>query len=214
MGQEPSKKLLEKQLRRQAEEDKRNAAKHESRRRNLVTFAVIGIVVALVVVAVINEREAATGPVGVAAAEAGCTEIEHPEEQGRDHIEDGSPHPPYSSSPPTSGPHYATPADAGFYESPIPAETAVHNLEHGQIVIWYDPGLDDSAKAQIEDITRDQIVATVTLPSSEVQAPHSIVLTAWGAMQSCEEISEEAVNEFRREFQGRGPENVGIPVFD
>ena len=53
------------------------------------------------------------------------------------HIQIGEQHEPYNSDPPTSGPHYAQPAQAGFYDEALPDEQLVHNLEHGYIVIWY-----------------------------------------------------------------------------
>ena len=53
------------------------------------------------------------------------------------HIQVGEQHEPYNSDPPTSGPHYAQPAQAGFYDEALPDEQLVHNLEHGYIVIWY-----------------------------------------------------------------------------
>jgi len=58
--------------------------------------------------------------------------------QGQTHIASGAAHPAYSSNPPTSGWHYASPARAGFYEEPIADETLIHNLEHGHVVISYD----------------------------------------------------------------------------
>ena len=56
---------------------------------------------------------------------------------GRDHITLGDPHIPYNSDPPTSGPH-ASPVESGFYDTPIPDENIIHNLEHGFVVMSYD----------------------------------------------------------------------------
>ncbi len=43
----------------------------------------------------------------------------------------------YSTSPATSGDHWATPISCGFYEDGLPDERIVHNLEHGNIVVSY-----------------------------------------------------------------------------
>jgi len=43
----------------------------------------------------------------------------------------------YNSDPPSSGPHYQSPAPWGIYEEPIKQTILVHNLEHGGIVIQY-----------------------------------------------------------------------------
>jgi len=52
-----------------------------------------------------------------------------------------TPLPKYNSFPSTSGPHYIQPAPWNFYDSPLDSEVrAVHNLEHGGIVIqWGGP---------------------------------------------------------------------------
>ena len=58
-------------------------------------------------------------------------------DQGRNHIDIGAPHPVYNSNPPTSGPHYANPAEKGIYKKELADEQLIHNLEHGYIWISY-----------------------------------------------------------------------------
>ena len=43
----------------------------------------------------------------------------------------------YSTTPPTSGPHWDRWADRGFYPDGLPDELIAHNLEHGNIVVSY-----------------------------------------------------------------------------
>lgn len=43
----------------------------------------------------------------------------------------------YATNPPTSGPHYGTPAPWGIKDLTLPDGTTTHNLEHGGIVIQY-----------------------------------------------------------------------------
>ena len=43
----------------------------------------------------------------------------------------------YSTTPPTSGDHWARWAHCGFYPDGLPDELIVHNLEHGNIVVSY-----------------------------------------------------------------------------
>lgn len=209
-----SKKLLEKQRRRLEQEKKLAEQRSAARRRNLITIVVATVVLGLVIGAIVLQRrsEEPSGPVGVAASEAGCGSIERPEEQGRDHIEVGAPHPPYSSSPPTSGPHYETPASTGFYPSPLEPEQVVHNLEHSQIVIWYRPDVSETTLDQIEAIVDQEPLATVAVPYDDIEGSASFVLTAWGASQSCARVSQEVIDDFRRQFQGKGPEKF-VPPF-
>ena len=216
-----SRKLEEKQQRRLAEERKRQEQHRAARRRNLLTFGIMGLVAALVVVLIVVERRGSEGPVGVAAEQAGCTEIERPEELGREHVADGTPVQ-YSSSPPTSGPHYDRAGDAGFYGpdavGTTPPERFVHNLEHGQIVIWYRPnapqGVIDNIDDYISKQSGNQALALVAVPYEDLDDRYTLALTAWGAMQSCAEVSEDVIGAFREQFQGRGPEQVGIPTYE
>ena len=215
-----SKKLEEKQRRREAEERRRAAERRAARRRNLVTFGLIALIGVLVVALVMNERNkqinprAASGDIGVPADRAGCGDLERPPDLGADHVADGT-NVDYNSQPPTSGPHYDTPAGAGFYSSPLDPRQVVHNLEHGQIVIWYRL---DAPQQVIDDIeayveSDDSGVALLGVPYDDIPDEYSFAITAWGALRYCAQVSTEVLGEFRAQFQGKGPENVGVPPF-
>ncbi len=208
-----SKKLEQKQARRAAEERRKAEARRAAMRRNALTIGSAVLVGALVVIAIAFQRPGEEGDVGVSAEEANCGEVERHADQGRDHIEEGAPHEPYDSSPPTSGPHYAEWADTEFFTEPLPPEQLVHNLEHGEIVIWYSPDAPAEVQGQIEELVDQEPVATVASPYADIEAPYQLVLTAWRHSQACELVSQEVVNNFRREFQGHGPEQIA-PPFD
>jgi len=55
---------------------------------------------------------------------------------GQEHVAVGS-DVEYNSNPPTSGPHYETPADPGKYDLPVEDGYLVHSLEHGYVIISY-----------------------------------------------------------------------------
>jgi hypothetical protein len=214
-----SKKLQQKQDRRRAEEARKAAQRRAHRRSNLLTIGVAVVVGALVVGGIIYQRSTGEGgvsdEVGVSEAAANCTGVREPEKQPADHIAPGEPHPPYSSDPPTSGPHLEQPANPGFYDQPLPAEQVIHNMEHGQIVIWYAPDAPEEVVGNIESLVRQESTATLAVPYEAVGNTHTFVMTAWGASQACEQVSQAVVNKFRTEYQGRGPERVpGIPTFD
>ncbi len=184
-----------------------------------MTIGVAAIVGALVVGGIIYQRSTGeggvSGDVGVSEAAANCTGVQEPEEQGRGHIAVGEPHPPYSSDPPTSGPHYEQPANAGFYSEPLPAEQVIHNMEHGQIAIWYSPDAPEQVVSDIETLVRQEPLATLAVPYEGVGEGQAFVMTAWGASQACEQVSQTVVDEFRATYQGRGPERIpGIPPFE
>ena len=59
-------------------------------------------------------------------------------DQGNLHIQSvDSPHVPYNSDPPTSGPHLPYIAPWGVHTRPIDRELQVHNLEDGGVVVQY-----------------------------------------------------------------------------
>ena len=216
-----SKKLEEKQRRRLAEERRRDELKKAHRRRNLVTAGIATLVAVGVVAAVIFQREqeeARIANVGVSETEADCGPVREHDNQGNDHIPVGTPHEPYAGPAPNSGPHYAAPdgpVPCGFYDEPIPPEGPVHNLEHGQIAIWYDPDAPDEVIADIELITDQEELYTVAAPYSGLQTEKNFVLAAWTVTQECEQVSQTVVSEFRRSYQGKtGPEAELTPPFE
>jgi hypothetical protein len=207
-----SKKLQAKQERRIAEEQRRAAARRASQRGNLTTVAIALVIVVVVVGLILMDRRAVDAPVGGDAAAANCADIETHEPQGREHVQPGTAVD-YQTTPPTSGPHYPSPADPGFYSQPVPEGALLHNLEHAQIVVWYDPEAPREVRDQLQSLVEQEPVATLAAPYDNLPDPHNLALTAWGASQMCEGIAQDVVDEFRARFQGRGPESVGIPPF-
>ena len=216
-----SKKLHEKQQRRLAQEAKRARQKKEHRRANLITVGIAAAVAIAVAVAIIFGGNGSTENVGVAASEANCTERETFESEGNQHVDLGTPVV-YEANPPTTGNHWPPEAvsEAGFSEDPLQPESVVHNQEHGQLVIYYNPDADQEVLDQIEDLVEQERQATIGVPWDDIEDPYNYVLTAWdgetdeGVQMSCENPSQDVWNTWREDFQGRGPENVGIPTFD
>ena len=207
-----SKKLQAKQERRLAEERRRQAQRKAARRGNLMTAGIIGVVALIVVALIAPELMGRNQSVGGDRASAGCSAIETHEIEGNEHVDEGTPVD-YETNPPTSGNHYGTPADPGFYTNELARETLVHNMEHGQIVIWYRPDAPSSVIDDIESIADQERIATLAVPYDNVPEGSNFSMTAWGASQNCDRVSQEVVDEFRRRFQGRGPEQLGVPTF-
>lgn len=153
------------------------------------------------------EAGVAEGSMNIDPAAAGCTPVRQFPSEGRAHVPEGT-NPSYNTDPPTSGSHYEIPAQTFFYDDPIARETLVHNLEHGQIVIWYNPDASELVKTQIEVLWRQEFEATVAVPYEREWRTNNLVLTAWRASQECRQPSQQAVDHFRRRFQGRGPEPI------
>ena len=213
-----SKKLEQKQQRRLAEERKAAEQRKAAMKRNILTIGSAVLVAAIVVAAIIVQRESGQGPgapdvVGVSAEQANCDDVEEFEEQEATHIAVDEPHAPYNSSPPTSGPHYEIPAETSFFAEQLPAEQVVHNLEHGAVVIWYSPDAPQETIDHIESLVDQEPQATVALPYADIESPYTFALTGWTSMQKCEQVSQEIVDDFRRDWQGEGPEKL-TPQFE
>ena len=83
---------------------------------------------------------------------------------------------PYSSIPAASGPHWDPSgiANWGVYTTPQNESQVIHNLEHGGIVIWYDPdSLDDAEVAELTSYVEGQV-------SSGISGRYKFILTPWG----------------------------------
>src|SRR5438046_6287841 len=129
-----------------------------SRRQRLILAATTAVVVA-VVVGYFAYRAAANLP-GVLMPD-----------QGNLHIPTAdSPHEPYNSDPPTSGPHLPYIAPWGVHTRPIPNELQVHNLEDGGVVVQYNctcPEVVDKLAA----IVRKSPTQVVLAPSPTMASP-------------------------------------------
>jgi Protein of unknown function (DUF3105) len=219
-----SKKLQDKQRRRVAEQMRRDQQRKATRRSNLITLAIAIVIIGAVTFLIVSRRgdgKTPPAPEGVRAVEAGCDPIEEHEEEGNRHVEAGA-DVEYETVPPTSGDHWPTAnvADAGFYPQEVAEESLVHNMEHGQIVIWYAPDSSSETIDNLEALAKNAndpdnvpqgAQPIIVVPYDDVPEGKSFVLTAWTQSQACGRYSLGAINDFREKFQGRGPEAATAP---
>ncbi|MBI3046659.1 MAG: DUF3105 domain-containing protein [Candidatus Harrisonbacteria bacterium] len=129
---------------------------------------------------------------------------------GRDHIYDGSARPDYNSNPPTSGPHYATPATVRFYSQELSDEQLVHNLEHGHIWVSYKPDL----ASEIIKVLRG-FAGRNTIVTPRSANDFDIALAAWGRLDKFNLVGNVAdkqrIRDFVLRYQNSGPEKVNLP---
>lgn len=134
-----------------------------------------------------------------------------------DHIPEGSDPGEYHSNPPTSGAHYGTPLPAGFYEEsdlqewgPYPQGYAVHSLEHGYIIFWYNCNLlsqseCDELKTQLRDYLDGSLVPKlIAYPWEGTDVP--LVLTSWGYLLEMPEFNARQAGAFINANRLRAPE--------
>jgi hypothetical protein len=144
------------------------------------------------------------------AREAGCV-LRNPVIEGRTHV------PPdqdveYKTNPPTSGNHDPNPAADGVYsQSPTQATTKnfVHTLEHGRIIIQYDPTLEKRRIDQLGGLFNDDPYHMVLMPNRRM--PYAVAATAWGHLLGCKEVEDatfDAIRAFRDRYRDQGPEQA------
>lgn len=207
-----SKKLLEKQQRRAAEEQRRREQQKVARKRNMITLTIAVVVLGIVVALVLQNREGGDSLPDIGAGKAGCGDLEKHDIEGQEHVDVA---PQYGTNPPTSGNHLQTPASAGFFEDAVDPGALVHNMEHGQIIFWYDPEAPADVIDAIEAAVDQEPAATIAVPWEDVESPYNFAMTAWGASRHCRDVSQDVVDAFREEYQGKGPEVIpGIDTYE
>lgn len=122
----------------------------------------------------------------------------------------------YSSTPPTSGCHDPSPLNWGVYTAPVSAQQLIHNLEHGGIVVWYQP--QQLNADQIAELTRYVNSQTSGNRFKVILAPwdgddfgHPIAVAAWRNLLYLDEVDTDAIRGFTDQHYGRSPEPNGGP---
>jgi len=122
--------------------------------------------------------------------------------QGNMHLQSpGSPHPPYNSTPPTSGPHVPWLASWGIHRTPIPWQVQVHNLEDGGVIVHY--RCDTPCPEVVAALGR--LIASYPTQVIAVPEPHlssKFALTAWGRLATAEEFDEDMMRRFIDAYRG------------
>jgi hypothetical protein len=199
-------------------------------RRKSLLFIVIAVVVGLGLVAAaavpayLESRDDPTNQAldtfGPPATDADCDEVTTDATTGgNDHREDGEKLD-YEQVPPSSGPHWNTPALSSrkFYtaDDRPPTEQLVHNLEHGYTILWYDDTIEGAQLDTIRDLAESAAAQDQAGPTGKFIAvawddsygsfPEGkhVALSHWGATeghrQLCGRASGEAVQEFMEQF--------------
>ena len=136
--------------------------------------------------------------------------VEQFPDRGTDHVEEGSAID-YQRVPPLSGTHYASTVDAGFYEATPLLGSLVHTLEHGAVVVYYDPdAISPEARTSLREFSSTHTgtwrsVVAVPNPNDDPRAAY--VVTAWQHELPMDSYDAETVHAFLSEYLGRGPEN-------
>ena len=144
-------------------------------------------------------------------ADAVISQVQTEESNGLDHREQGT-EIGYERVPPTSGAHWGGSWEsAGFYTEQPPLESLVHSLEHGAVVVYYDPAqLNSEAEESLRGWASNQTGNWrnfIAVPNPNENPDSAYVLTAWEKRLAMDEYDDATVRAFTAEYLGRGPEN-------
>ena len=216
-------------------ERKANEAAAAERRRRMVGFAAAGALVLAAVVAIVVVIAAGGGgsegggdgkaaepnsgdfPKGsipkqaatnleAAAAAAKCKVAKFPAE-GQSHV---SGHVDYKTKPPTSGNHNEIPAADGAYTKAPEMENLVHELEHGRIILWFQPNAAPQLQGQMKALFDEDSFHMVLSPEMR-KMPSQVAASAWTRSITCPKVTPQtwdALRLFRDRYRDQGPEQV------
>jgi cell division septal protein FtsQ len=125
--------------------------------------------------------------------------------EGRDHAASGQAVA-YATATPTSGTHAASSPRCGIYSQQMPAEFAVHSLEHGAVVIWYQPSLATEEISGLEAVVNRFDDRVILSPNAELTQP--VVATGWNRLKVYDGADPE-LEQFITTYRNRGPESFG-----
>jgi len=186
----------------------RAAAERRARRRSFLAVVAVGVgvlVVAAVAFVILGGQNLDKEAAAVENYPYPALQMFPPDPGGRSHFAVGETYDDYNSNPPTSGPHTAAVAP-GVYDAPVPKESAVHNMEHGQVVVWYNcnagsqpleeptcAGLRRDLAAVVDEANESGKRVLMT-PYAEME--QRIGLTAWQFLDAFDEFDAQRVRIF------------------
>lgn len=127
--------------------------------------------------------------------------VTRPASKGRGHVGGAT----YDSATPTSGKHNASAPGCGVRTEQLEADLAVHALEHGTVVVWYRPDIDDDVRADAGELLREWGSHWILSPNRDIDEP--FVATAWNRLKAFD-APDDSLREFVDTYRRRGPERV------
>lgn len=158
--------------------------------------------------------EEGTRTVDPAAIElAACTEVEAGDPDDRDHLDPATAPPAselYGDQLPAAGQHFRrwSPVVDELPDTPLDPRALLHNMEHGAVVVWANPGVLDASTLRFIEAWRAQLGAAgfdnadtgaavfVSRFPDEVDVDAGIALRAWGVALDCDDWDLEVADAF------------------
>ena len=170
------------------------AKQQREKRRNLIAI-VSAAVGALAVIAIVVSIVVTSARPQVDPEDIDIAGLETFEQLAGQHVEGTVD---YDQTPPAGGPHNAAWLNCGIYEQEVPAENAVHSLEHGAVWVTYDP---EEVTGGDLDALRDAMPSTYIIlsPFEGLDAP--VVASAWGAQVQLDGVDDPRLADFITKYR-------------
>jgi hypothetical protein len=145
--------------------------------------------------------------------------------EGHEHLSTCFPIP-YPNEPPSAGPHYPYPYNWGTYDAAIPWGFAVHDLEHGGVILAYHCENDadcDPVRAEFASILQTYVVddcvtrtptATNIIIEPDPTLPVPIAAIAWENVYEATCLDPPSLRAFVAAHYNMAPENFFVSLPD
>ncbi|MDA1036707.1 MAG: DUF3105 domain-containing protein, partial [Chloroflexi bacterium] len=201
MGMDQRQRRREGSQRAQASRERRVESRQKRKQRNIRFMVGGGVAIAAVVALLVFLLQNTGADVGYPVSEIG-----------------GQHNPPYIyvpsittedgetiQIPPTSGNHFGQQSAYGFLGAPLVPEAVAHNMEHGAVVIWYEPDNAELA-AQVNQLIKT-LGTQCLVAGSYADMSTEIAVTGWGRVLPQRVYNESEVRSFIIAYRGElGPE--------
>ena len=106
----------------------------------------------------------------------------------------------YDQVPPVGGAHFPRWLACDVYDEPVPAEGAVHSMEHGAVWITYEPGLEAGGVEQLAALAELDEEYVLVSPLTGLPAP--VVASAWGLQVQVDGPDDPRLQQFVQTYAG------------
>lgn len=189
-GHAVSRRAERKEEARRERERRIKQARRRQRSRKLIRWGILLGIVALIAGIVYfsgREERQLEAEAAVAAERISCTEVE--EQEGTQPNEHTEPYALGQGGVPAFGGNHTGGVlnpEPKVYQQQPPEQTAIHNLEHGYVIVYYtaegENALDEGLVTALEDVVNGE---TEVLMSPYEGLAEPLHFVAWGARQSC-----------------------------
>lgn len=208
------------------------AARRQTFRNGAIAVALVVVLGGLGWLAVDNQTPSIGDAITVSSEEveaareaSGCEVLQVTPVDSREHLEPETAPPAdalYTEGRPTAtGPHYTNPGPifSGVRDEQLDERATTHNMEHGSVIIWFDPEQVDGDTvdeidqfvASLNDAGFDENQGRAGILASPFTDPgidsgKAIAIRSWGQAMDCDEWDEDyAYGWIAEHFGSRGP---------